>query len=135
MFTDESIFNQNGIFYQIHAYLWAGDNHDDTASCWICGHLSLTSYSDQTFYHHAWPPDKYLNFLEHVLLHFFIDVLPNGMGNIWLKHDAKPYHYSLAVCAHLNSTFPHRCIGSDGPVSCATLTWFIETWFISVGGV
>ncbi|GFR28562.1 uncharacterized protein TNCT_563891 [Trichonephila clavata] len=125
LFCKESTFSLEGVFNTHNAHMWALSNP----------HSTRPHTAQQRFTVNVWasigggysllgpyilPPrldsDKYLVFLQEILLELLTDIPAPVRRYKWLQQYRAPPHYERCVHDHLDRTFPNRWIGYGCPV-------------------
>lgn len=121
LWSDECVFNRDGVFNTHNVHYWAEENPHQFREY---GHQRKFSINvwlgiiDHTVIGPIYLPNRldsagYLNVLEEVL-----DGMPlNLRHNMLYMHDGAPAHYALIVREWLDAHFPNRWIGRGGPIS------------------
>lgn len=124
LWTDESLFNNNGMVNRHNAHYW-----NDTNPFWTretksqvrwsinvwCGILNNTLIGPY-FYEGTLTGVRYLDFLENILPLLLENVPLRTRECMWVQQDGAPPHNSNIVKDYLNNTFPLRWTGTNGPV-------------------
>jgi hypothetical protein len=125
LFSDESHFNQEGVFNHHNLHNWNYENPYETretrrqvrwsVNVWI-GQLGNRIIGPH-FFPRVLNGETYANFLENALPVLLEEIPLAQRRNILYQHDGAPAHYSRIVRDILNLQFPNRWIGRGGPTA------------------
>jgi hypothetical protein len=125
LFTDEAVFNQDGIYNTRNSHIWADVNprakfprkpqHRYSVNVWagIVGNKLIGPYLLPSRLNGL----SYEVFLRDVLPGLLEDVPLAVRANIRFQHDGAPPHFTLQVREYLTEVWGHRWIGRGGPVA------------------
>lgn len=125
IWSDESMFHNNGVFNRKNCHYWAKENprlyksvrhqHRFGFNVWvgICGTRIIGPF----FYDQSLTSDRYLNLLRNEIEES-LDTLPLAIvQNFWFQQDGAPAHNSRAVREYLSERFEDRWIGTYSTIS------------------
>ncbi len=124
LFSDKSVFTQDGIINLRKEHLWAEDNphaavqtkslHRFTVHVW-CGILG-NSLIGLHFFHGTLNAQRYLHFLQEILPELLQEVPLALRRNMYFMHDGAPPHFCAQVRGILDTIYKRRWIGRHGPI-------------------
>lgn len=125
IFTDESSFNQDGIFNTKNSHVWAPENPHETVISSKQHRFSVNVWAGVLGNNLIGPyilPNRlnsptYLVFLRNILPELLENVPLADLQNMWLQHDGAPAHFGQIVRDFLNQNYNQQWIGRGGPVS------------------
>ena len=124
MFTDESKFNQDGIFNSKNNICWTNGNTHEVYEQGREDKFSVNVWAgilgDQLIGPYILPDNlngrSYQFFLTEVLPELLENVPLDVRNNMWLQQDGAPPHYARVARNYLDQAYPDRWIGRLGPI-------------------
>lgn len=125
LFTDEAFFNRDGVFNIHNCHYWTTENphaihphgyqHRFSVNIWtgIVGNTLVGPYLMPS----PLTGHSYMVFLQEVLFQLLEDVPLAIRRGMWFQHDGAPAHYYAGARHFLDTRFPNRWIGRNGPVA------------------